>query len=385
MTKIALYMHGGSGNHGCEALARTISGMLPKNSDIRLFSYRSDEDEKYIGKDELQSVPCGVVPPKTTLAGFVSAFRMKFFHQSFAYVKPAFASLFRFADNNTIAISIGGDNYCYDGKPELMAQINNRLKKCGAKTVLFGCSIEPSLLNDPNIMKDLSNYDLIIARESITFEALIKAGVKTEIIFGADPAFTMEPEYRSVKMKDNTVGINISPMVLSCGSEQLFDAYMALIDSILTTTDLNVMLVPHVVWHSNDDRKPIAEIYKKFETNERVTVLNDAPAPVLKGYISKCRFFIGARTHSTIAAYSTGVPTIVIGYSVKSRGIARDLFGTEEHYVVNADTITSNSLENAFKWVYNNEERIQERLKEVMPEYKKTATMPARRITEKWF
>ena len=50
--------------------------------------------------------------------------------------------------------------------------------------------------------------------------------------------------------------------------------------------------------------------------------------------ISKCRFFVVARTHATIAAYSTGVPTIVISYSVKSRGIARDLFGDEKGYAV---------------------------------------------------
>ncbi len=53
-------------------------------------------------------------------------------------------------------------------------------------------------------------------------------------------------------------------------------------------------------------------------------------AKELKGYISRCRAFVGARTHSTIAAYSTGVPTLAIGYSVKARGIAKDLFGTEE-------------------------------------------------------
>ena len=49
-----------------------------------------------------------------------------------------------------------------------------------------------------------------------------------------------------------------------------------------------------------------------------------------KGYIARMRFFIGARTHATIAAYSTGVPTMVLGYSVKSKGIAKDIFGEEK-------------------------------------------------------
>ena len=44
--------------------------------------------------------------------------------------------------------------------------------------------------------------------------------------------------------------------------------------------------------------------------------------------------FIGARTHATIAAYSSCVPTLVVGYSIKARGIAKDLFGTDEGYVL---------------------------------------------------
>lgn len=60
----------------------------------------------------------------------------------------------------------------------------------------------------------------------------------------------------------------------------------------------------------------------------------DATCEELKGFISRCRLFVGARTHATIAAYSTCVPTLVAGYSVKARGIAKDLFGSEENYVL---------------------------------------------------
>ena len=50
--------------------------------------------------------------------------------------------------------------------------------------------------------------------------------------------------------------------------------------------------------------------------------------------ISQCRFFIGSRTHSVIAAYSSGVPTLALGYSIKSKGIAQDIFGEYETYAV---------------------------------------------------
>lgn len=50
-------------------------------------------------------------------------------------------------------------------------------------------------------------------------------------------------------------------------------------------------------------------------------MIEDAPCGDLKGYISRCRFLVAARTHASIAAYSTGVPALVAGYSVKARGL----------------------------------------------------------------
>ena len=86
--------------------------------------------------------------------------------------------------------------------------------------------------------------------------------------------------------------------------------------------------------------------------------------------ISNCRMFIGARTHATIAAYSTKVPTLVLGYSVKSRGIAKDLFGTDEKYVLPVSDLKSDDyLVNGFKWLAENEEKIKNTLEDKMPNY----------------
>ena len=49
---------------------------------------------------------------------------------------------------------------------------------------------------------------------------------------------------------------------------------------------------------------------------------------------------VAARTHVSIAAYSTFVPTLVIGYSVKARGIARDLFGEEAGHLLPAQELS---------------------------------------------
>lgn len=43
--KLILYMHAGSGNHGCEAIVNSLCHMV--KGPISLVSYRAKEDEKY--------------------------------------------------------------------------------------------------------------------------------------------------------------------------------------------------------------------------------------------------------------------------------------------------------------------------------------------------
>ena len=101
--------------------------------------------------------------------------------------------------------------------------------------------------------------------------------------------------------------------------------------------------------------------------------------------ISKCRAFIGARTHATIAAYSSCVPTLVVGYSVKARGIARDLFGSEEHYVLPVQALEDpEELIQAYDWMMDREQDIRERLQSVMPEYCAKAKAAGEEVRKIW-
>ena len=80
--------------------------------------------------------------------------------------------------------------------------------------------------------------------------------------------------------------------------------------------------------------------------------------------------FIGARTHATIAAYSTCVPTLVIGYSVKSRGIAKDIFGTDYGLVVPVFEIDSaEKLIKTYEDFSRKKEIYRKQLEKVMPSY----------------
>jgi hypothetical protein len=84
-------------------------------------------------------------------------------------------------------------------------------------------------------------------------------------------------------------------------------------------------------------------------------------AAELKYVILQCRFMVCSRTHASIAAYSSGVPTIVIGYSNKSKGIAADL-GMDK-YCLNASSTDFELLTTTFHKIMEEERAVKEMLR----------------------
>lgn len=372
MSNIYLYAHGGSGNHGCEAIVRSTLKML-SGHNITLISSNPEEDVEY-GIDRL----CTVIKDREEKLNrqsidFLKAYASLKLHKDFIPIeKLHYKEAFSHIQKGDIALSIGGDNYCYADvyKYRMFHEI---AKARGAKTVLWGCSVEPEILKDPVIANDIRNYNLITARETLSYAALKEINPNTELV--SDPAFSLEtkclPLPEGFKEK-NTVGINISPMVIK--NEQIpgivISNYKNLIEYILNNTDMSIALIPHVIWGDSDDRIPLIELYNEYFKSGRVVMISDHNCEELKGYISRCRYFVGARTHATIAAYSSYVPTLVIGYSVKARGIAMDLFGTEEGYVLPVKSLCQKmQLLNEFKILIGNELKICKQLKTKIPTY----------------
>ena len=202
-----------------------------------------------------------------------------------------------------------------------------------------------------------------------------RAGIQKNTCLFPDPAFTLQPKQSALPkgfQEGNTIGLNLSPLIMSCETQKgaAFQNFQTLIDHIIQTTDMQIALIPHVVWPANDDRIPLKALYEQFADTGRVILIDDADASTLKGVIARCRFFIGARTHATIAAYSSCVPTLVVGYSIKAKGIAKDLFGTYDRYVLPVQTLEcTDELTNAFAWLTEQETAMRTHLTSMMPDY----------------
>ena len=370
---IALYAHGGSGNHGCEALVRsTIQAIGIGNNQFTVFSERPQDDRQY-HLHQLATIKPSMSPLPVGLRRWFYNLRMKFFKDDRLYYREVYRDFPARMAGCDIALAIGGDNYCYSGFTERFGVLNQMLASRGIPAVLWGCSIDPYRIN-PAMLSDLRRYRLITARESITYQALVGHGL-SNVRLVPDTAFCL-PACTQPLPEDfhegQIVGINISPLIIKQESTPgiTIDNYRHLIHYLLRETPYSILLIPHVVWKGNDDRVPLRRLYEEFQDSQRIAMVDDCDAPTLKGYISRCRFMVAARTHASIAAYSTGVPTLVVGYSVKAKGIAHDLFGESDHYVVPISTLKEPwQLTESFLWLAAHEKDILHRYHEILPSY----------------
>ena len=378
--QIFIFGHGGAYNRGCEAILRTTTGLLNstfKNTKCIVASVRKHEDEEitYDNVDEFISYNYF----KRWSFGWFTTMLINRLLNNYQtkgklILRILYPRIYSSIKNSDICISIGGDNYCY-GRPVRYFYIDSVAKALNKKTVLFGASIEPDLMNEYTA-KDLSTFDLIIARETITYEALLKQDINKNIALYPDPAFTLDtinlPFPKGFNEK-NTIGINVSPLIIKYEKIKnvVFKNFEQLLQCIINETDMQIALIPHVMINNNNDLDALKDLYKLYKNTDRVLLIGDKyNAMELKGFISRCRMFVGARTHATIAAYSTCVPTLAVGYSVKARGIARDIFGSEENMIIPVQSLENeDDLVNAFKYIQENEESIRKHLQDFMPSY----------------
>lgn len=371
--RFILYANGNSENHGCEAIVRSTCQIIGKklcNSIVDLASgNRLIEDHYLEGLCNCVEIRDNV----RNLDFYKACFRYKLLSDNVALDVYPYGKVIRSIEKSAIAISLGGDNYCY-GYTAYYARLNKMFRRAGHRTVLWGCSINEEALKEKGTLDDLKSYSLITARESLTYDLLKSYSLNNVELF-PDPAFVLNADLSAIPSdfnENDTIGINISPMIQdneqSKGSA--LQNYRTLVRWILGETSFDIALIPHVIWKQSDDRIPLSELYREFCNTGRVKMIEDDNAERLKGIISKCRFMVAARTHASIAAYSTCVPTLVVGYSVKAKGIAKDIFGSYEDYVLPVQSLESpDDLTGKFKWMVDHETEIRNQLSSFMSGY----------------
>lgn len=373
--KYMMFEHAGSGNHGCEAIVRSTTSMLG-NQDYYLESINPDEDIKYGINSVTNIVQANSnCVSQNSLRGFYWRIQGKF-NRSLDFDDRE--RLYRYRNllmKDSLALSIGGDNYCYAG---IIGSMRDKLKAFRMKnipTVLWGCSVDRTYLDDATI-NDLKKYSLITARESLTMQVLQEVGITGSVMQCSDPAFTLQREYvnwhRDIFDTNKVIGINVSDFMkyYNAYPDATYRNFVCLIDYLIKETDYLIALIPHVRQSGNDDIIPINKIAAHFNSKRILVINEDFNCMQLKDVIARCCMFIGCRTHATIAAYSTCVPTLVVGYSIKAKGICKDIFGKYDGLLVDVRKFVDDTdLLKIFLLFFERQNEFRKHLEKKMPEY----------------
>lgn len=176
---------------------------------------------------------------------------------------------------------------------------------------------------------------IITTRDSLSTACLREMGIKGEIIEASDVALRLPYDPPSPQSEGGPVrvGLNVSGLLMNGGytGNNMFRLqmnYPQLIRDILRRFSdhpelCEIHLVPHVIsWRGGgveDDYAASLKLQKEFPS---VTVAPGFTSPSeAKSYIAGMDFFMGARMHACIAAFSAGVPVVPMAYSRKFAGL----------------------------------------------------------------
>lgn len=381
--RIYLTGHSTFENRGCEAIVRsTVATLRSIRDDIEFLVPSSD-----IARDMRQW-------PNASSVGviFVPAFtpwQARFWVRMQGLPIPGIKKLVwpfplprqtrEAIASSDIVLAVGGDNYSLDYRlPTPTMAPDAYAIKLGKPVYLWGASVGPfenAGAFKKVVQKHLGAFTKIFVRETASLKYLQKNLGLKNVALMSDPAFVLSKDidYKDIetrkKYHKGILGLNISPLIEKyTKQDQNIAEEVATFVRASIGRGYGVMLIPHVEplggGTYNSDR-----IYMEKEILGRLTDLRESVdiiepnlnATQVKSILAGLRFFIGARTHATIGAMSSGVPTISIAYSVKAVGINKDLLPNYDVVIPTPD-VCEKRLMSKLVYLEDNESSIRSEL-----------------------
>lgn len=330
-----------NGNRGCVALSITsiylLNEILKKyNIDYQLYlcdsGFASKQSHKYkILNEEIEYITCGYPADRLFKENLKS------------FLKGELKENTRIFKSADFIFDIGqGDSFA-DIYGKYRFNLINRIHKAAQLYKKEYCLLPQTIgpFKDERIRKianqNIQKSSLVMARDKQSLNYILEnIPSQKKVDEYIDVAFFMPFQKKVFDSQFIHVGLNISALLWNGGYTQnnqfnLTANYQQLISQIidyfLTLSKVKLHLIPHVVGGERgleNDYEVSFELYEKYKhPNLILSELFLGPIEA-KNYIAGMDFFMGARMHSTIAAFSTGVPVVPMAYSRKFNGLFAD-------------------------------------------------------------
>lgn len=358
-TQIDTFILAGNGsyeNRGCEGIVRgTVAAVREYFPDATFISANFGPYPPYL---PIESDP-GILHRPIPTDRYSPYWLLRNGVGEFGRTLPWFPGLSKYAGSARAILALGGDNYTMSNQVSMKsAERSVRLHlslidyahRQGLPLIIWGASIGPfdraSDAFRKQIVERLKSVHAILVREDMSQEYLASLGIVSNVRRVVDPAFLMAPEQivqplLPFDIPADAIGLNFSPTMARhlSGSEDTTKGESLLantVEQIVRELKRPVVLTPHVLTGRSNDLhflRRISELLDSVREYVYLLPIEELSAAQVKWAISQYACFAGARTHSTIAALSSCVPTLSFAYSVKAYGINRDMYGHTDYVI----------------------------------------------------
>lgn|SRR5574344_70265 len=312
------------------AQLQVISKVAPANSEVTILT-KFDADISYLQK-ALPSLKLRVLSFETTgkLGRYIDFLKKNWYTVIGQY--------------DVITDGRGGDSFSdlYGKSNSLFRSFMFSLKLFFSKCIfiLLPQTIGPFFYRDSKFFAKyiIKHSSLVFTRDRKSIEYLKTFLPEKPVTCVTDLAFRLP--YTKKEWPDTgktRVGINASGLLanfkhskryINMSLQLDYNVFIRkLIEKFIALENVEVHIVPHVITTREDIEdndlyfsRQLAKEYPKVILSDIFTTAIEA-----KNYISSMDFFIGSRMHATIAAVSSEVPTVPVGYSRKFSGLFGNL------------------------------------------------------------
>ena len=290
------------------------------------------------------------------------------------FLKNDFRS-FRFFDNADYILDLGqGDSFA-DIYGELRFKLIDRIH-CIARKYHKPYCLLPQTIGPfkherirKKAIKSIEKARLCMARDKQSYDYVLEnVPQQKNVAEYIDVAFFLPYETISQDKNYIHVGINISALLwhggytrnnqfgLKCEYQSLVEQ---LINHFLNQPNVKVHLIPHVVGSERSIENDYAVSYDLWReyNNANLILAPLALGPIeIKSYIAGMDFFMGARMHATIGAFSAGVPVVPMAYSRKFNGLFIDTLSY--HHIADMKTMDNDDIIQIIQEAYDNRDSL---------------------------
>ena len=269
------------------------------------------------------------------------------------FINPVFLHHLRSANK---VISVGGHHFTTILARDIVSSINYDAMAVltqSKKLICFSQTFGPfHFFNKKNLYltkKILSSCSQLYIRESNSIKELNKLGItKDKIKSTYESVLTLHSlikEYTIPSMRAKRIGISIyATQKRSVKAHSAYVSTFARICDHLISQGYEICFFPMEIKGTEpDDRPLIREIISSIKSETSYFMQDeDTPTEVHLQEVSKCRIFIGHKTHSCIFALVTGTPLVGLAYHAKTRDFMQQ-FECDE-FCINDEDFTLNNI-----------------------------------------